>query len=503
MNEKRAIIDLGSNTTRMLIMEVLDNGAYRLAEDAKYTIRLAEHMEDGIIKPAALERAADALRLFKCICDYHQVSSVKAAATAAVRDAANQREFLDALKEKSGIEFQVLSREEEAFYGYLGVINSIDAHDGVIVDLGGGSMEITTLKNREIAETASLPLGSLSLTERFLDPDKPTEKQLEALEDFVRLRLKSLPWLEAWKGKEIIGIGGTCRTIAKIHQRLVDYPFDEIHNYALPPEEIGFIYNNLKSVKLEDRKTVPGLSRDRADIIVGGMTAMMTLIKYLKTPRMRVSSWGLRDGIFYSGFLKKPVVDDILEFSIDNTQKLYRLDNRHASQVKGIAKSLFDQLKEAHGATGQELRLLSTAAMLHESGYFYDYHNRYSNTFYNIINDTIFGMSQLDTYRVAVVAAFYGAGGIKGKGGYIAMITKDENRTLKKLGVILALADALDRSRRGNVTGVSCEVSKNSVTIRPRFRDNGWIELKTAEDITPFFIKAFGRELIIEEQTSI
>jgi exopolyphosphatase/guanosine-5'-triphosphate,3'-diphosphate pyrophosphatase len=483
----------------MLIIEVLENGAYRLAEDAKYTIRLAEHMgPERTIKPAALQRAVEALRLFRAICDYHGVTRISTAATAAVRDAANQEEFLAALKERAGIDFRVLSREEEAYYGYLGVVNSTDVRDAVIVDLGGGSMEITALRGRRIADSVSLPLGSVNLSERFLDPDRPTEKQLDALEDHVRQRLKAMAWLEGWRGHEVIGIGGTCRTIGKIHQRLVNYPFDELHNYAMPPDEIAFIHNNLRSVGLEDRRAVPGLSKERADIIVGGMAVMVTLLRYLKAPRMRVSAWGLRDGIFYSSFLPQPVVDDVFAFSIDNIQRLYHLDDSHASRVADMAVSMFDQLEEVHDAAEEDRRLLWAAAKLHESGYFYDYHNRHSNTFYNIINGTIFGLSQMETYKVAVIAALYGAGGIKGKDGYLTMLTKDENRTLKRMGVILALANALDRSRQGQVTGVSCSASKSIVRVRPQVRDDGWIEMKTAEGLAQYFSKAFGRDLVVD-----
>lgn len=499
MSEKQAIIDLGSNTTRMLVMEVLDNGAYRLAEEAKYSIRLAEHMApDGAIKPPALARAVEAMTFFRSIIDYHGVTKIDAAATAAVRDAANQAAFLRELEGRTGIRFRVLSREEEAYYGYLGVINSTDARDGIVFDLGGGSMEITALKNRQIAATASLPVGSASLTERFLGTGRPSEKQIAALEDYVKSQLKSLDWLEGYRNSEVIGVGGTARTIARVHQRLVNYPFDEIHNYSMPPEEITFIYNNLRTVGLEDRKAVQGLSKDRADIIVAGMATVVALLKQLKAPRMRVSSWGLRDGIFYSGFVKGGVVDDPFAFSIDNIQRLYSLDRPHASRVATLATSLFDQLKDVHRAGDEKRRLLWAAAMLHEAGYFYDYHNRYNHTFYNIVNGNVFGVSEIEVYEIAVVAALYGAGGIKGRDSYIDMLPKEENRTLKKLSVLLALADALDRSRKWLTLHVSVSVAKDSVHVKPAFAENGWIERRTAEGVALYFSKAFDRDLIID-----
>ncbi len=499
MGEKRAIIDLGSNTTRMIVIEVLDNGGYRLVEDAKATVRLAEHMApDNTIKLPALERAADAMKLFRSIIDYQGVSQITACATAAVRDAANQAEFLDTLERRSGICFKVLTREEEAYFGYLGVVNSTDIRDGILIDLGGGSMEITGLRDRKIVESVSLSFGSLSLTERFLSHDPPSELQLNTLEDFVKLKFKSVTWLEAWQGSEVIGIGGTSRTIARVHQRLVNYPFDELHNYAMSPDEIAFLYHNLKTGGLEDRRSVPGLSRDRADIIVGGMAAVVTLLRLLKSPRVRVSSYGLRDGLFFNSFLKPPLVDSVLSFSIRNTQKLYRLDEVHSGWVADLAVSLFDSLREVHKLGSDYRQLLWVAANLHESGYFYDYHNRFNNTFYNIMNDTIFGLSQHEVLKVGLIAAFFGAGGIKGRDGLVSTLGKDEVKALRKMGVLLALADAFDRRRNGNVLYLDCGVDKTAVTIRPACKSDGWMECQSAESIAPHFDKVFDLKLAIQ-----
>ncbi|HMK46779.1 MAG TPA: Ppx/GppA phosphatase family protein [Methanocella sp.] len=498
-SKKQAIIDLGSNTTRMIIMEVLDNGGYRLADDARATVRLAEQMApDNTIKPSALNRATDAMRLFRSITDYHRVTGITACATAAIREAANQQEILRTLDERSGILFKVLTREEEAYFGYLGVANSTDFRDGIVIDIGGGSMEITGIRDRKVVESVSLPLGSLSLTERFIPSEKPSDSQLNALEDYVKHTLKSVPWLHSWEGSEVIGIGGTYRTIAKVHQRLVNYPFDELHNYVMSPDEVAFIYNNLKSSKPSDRHNVPGLTRDRADIIIGGMAAIVIMLKLLKTPRIRISTYGLREGIFFSTLLQPPVAENVLAFSVDNKVKIYGLDSTHSGQVANLALSLFDAMQEVHRLGSDSRQILWAAAWLHESGYLYNYHNRYNNTFYNIMNDTIFGLTQLETYKVGLIAAFYGAGGIKGRDGLVSMLDKDEAKALRKMGVLLALADAFDRRRSGRVLGLDCAIDKNTVKIRPACKDDCWIERKSAESVRPHFEKAFDLTLAID-----
>jgi|AGTN01.2.fsa_nt_gi Exopolyphosphatase len=298
MSQKQAIIDLGSNTTRMLIIETTRRGAYHLIEDDKGVVRLSEDtLPGGAIKPSALWRAINSIRLFKGICDYHKVSKITAVATAAVRESSNRDEFLAELQAKTGIQFRVLSREEESYYGYLGVINTTDLKDGLLMDVGGGSIELTVVEGRKLVESTSIPWGALNLTTRFLDRDRPTRAQLEELEDFMKSRLQDISWIEARKGCQLFGIGGTVRTIARMSQRHNSYPFDELHNYAMSPADISKVYDRLAGTTLEERRDMPGLSRERADIIIGGVAAVNTVVRMLKASQIRVSSAGLRDGV--------------------------------------------------------------------------------------------------------------------------------------------------------------------------------------------------------------
>jgi exopolyphosphatase/guanosine-5'-triphosphate,3'-diphosphate pyrophosphatase len=493
MGEKQAIIDLGSNTTRMLIIETTRSGAYHLIEDDKGVIRLSEDMvPGGDIKPAALRRAIDAIRLFKGICDYHRVAKITAVATAAVRESSNRNEFLDPLFAGTGIRFRVLSREEESGYGYLGVINTTDLEDGLVLDVGGGSMELTVVEGRKLVESTSIPWGALNMTTRFLDRDRPSKSQLEELEDFVKGQLQAIPWIEARKGIQLFGIGGTIRTIARMSQRFGDYAFDELHNYAMSTSDIARVYDKLSGTTLEERRDMPGLSRDRADIIIGGVAAVNTIIKTLKVSRVRVSSAGLRDGIFFKNYLKEPVVADVTAFSVDNLSRLFQVDELHAWRVTELSVSLFDNLQPVHGLNAGDRRVLQAAARLHELGYYFDFSKRFNNTFYYILNNNVSGFSHMDNYRTALVAAYYGAGGIKSRSILQNVaLDKDMVRNIKKLSVLLSIADGFDRSRQGKVTSLQCHVNKNSVEVRPVHQGDITIELMTIRDLVPYFKKAF------------
>ncbi len=497
--DRLAIIDLGSNTTRMLIIEVTKSGAYRLVEEDKCVVRLSEgEGAGGDIKPPALARAVRAVRLFKGICDYQRVSRIIAAATAAVREARNQEAFLCSLREATGLSFRVLSREEEAYYGYLGVINTLPLADGLIMDLGGGSMEITAIVNRAVARSASIPYGALNLTESFLEPDEQPESGIRELEAFVRQQLKGISWLGQFEGSPLVGIGGTLRTIARVNQRLTSYPFDELHNYAMAPRDITNVYTMLRDMDLKERMDVPGLSKGRADIIVAGAAAVNTFVRSLKVPVVRISSSGLREGIFFQEYLKEPVVADVTSFGIDNTLRLYGADEGHARHVCTLAMGLLNGLKPINGFASGHERILGAAALLHELGYYYDFSKRFNTTFYNIIDNPVFGYTHMENYKTALVAAHYGAGGIKGRSTFLnARLNKDELREVKRLGIILGLADAFDRSRRRRVSSVGCRISKNSVELTPAHDGDISIEAMSAEELAGYFKKAFDRELAI------
>jgi len=499
MNDKQAIIDLGSNTTRMLIIEVTDRGAYHLVEEDKGVVRLSEDMiPDGIIKEPALKRTVRAMKLFKGMCNYHNVSRVTAVATAAVREAINQEEFLNRLRDETGISFRVLSRDEEPYFGYLGVINTMDLKNGLIMDLGGGSMEITAVKDRKLFRSTSIPYGALTLTEKFLDPDKPSDSELKDLEAFVRGKLSEIPWLGSFTESQLVGIGGTIRTIARIDQRMSGYPFDELHNYFMSPSDVSIIYSKIKGMDMEERKKIQGLSRDRADIIVAGTAAVNTLARYLRVPYIRVSSSGLRDGLFFHEYLKPQVVDDITEFGLKNIANLYEVDVDHAVNVARLSRSLFAGLKREFKFDERDGRILHAASMLHELGYYYDFGKRHNNTFYNIVDNAIFGFSHMDNYRTALVAGRFGSGGIKGRSTFLNVrLDKEDVRNIKKLSVILGLADAFDRSRRKLVTSLDCRIMKDAVIIKPIYSGDISVELTTAAEINGFFKKAFDMDLII------
>ncbi len=249
--ERIAFIDLGSNSVRFVIYEISDTGSYRLIYQEKNSIRLSENMwgNHKLTEPA-MNRALVSLQSYVHMAKALEVNSIKAVATAAVRLAKNGDEFIETVKRETGLDLECISGEEEARLGFLGVINTIGLKDFVIFDLGGASTEITLVRNRQIEQSVSLPIGALTLTGTYQKGDEFTDKECNKMIKAIRKVIEEQPWLKNTK-MPLLGIGGTARNIAKMDQRKLSYPITKLHNYEIPYHRFTELLDEVKMTRHE------------------------------------------------------------------------------------------------------------------------------------------------------------------------------------------------------------------------------------------------------------
>lgn len=215
--KKLAVIDVGSNTTRMVVVNLYDNGSYRIVDELKEPVRLISDMtQDNIIRPRRIQQLIKTLQMFKRLCIANDITEVIPVLTAAVRRAANQRSLLDEVYAATGINLTLLTGEQEAIYVYQGVINTIDIDAGVIMDIGGGTVELVHFEKRQVKNLACLPFGTVTLTEQFGLHDKVQPEQMDAIEEFISAQFDELPWLQNISNLPLIGVGGSFRNVGKI-----------------------------------------------------------------------------------------------------------------------------------------------------------------------------------------------------------------------------------------------------------------------------------------------
>ncbi|WP_125579443.1 Ppx/GppA family phosphatase [Lacticaseibacillus suibinensis] len=296
------VIDLGSNSARLSIWQIDGNHQPHEVLKLKEMVRLSEDMgPEQTLKPAAIARTLAALQRFSAAAKAFPELTLEAYATAAVRQAGNQKAFLRQVKAETGLTITVIPGTREAELDYLGVVNTLPIQNALIMDTGGASTELILVQNRKLIHRVSLPVGSVNLSERFLDADVVRPAQLFNLITEFSSMLNGIWWLRKALNLPIVALGGSNRTLAKIQRRREQRgSYEDIHGYRMATTAANKIYADILDKDLVARKEVPGLSKFRADIIVGGLTPVITMIRYLDSDRLLFSQYGLREGALYS-----------------------------------------------------------------------------------------------------------------------------------------------------------------------------------------------------------
>lgn len=303
MSNNLAIIDLGSNSCRLRITKILENGKTELVRYEKEYVRLSENMgAKKVLQPAPMERTINALLKFKAICAELDNVRLVAVATAAVRQAVNQEEFLKMVREKVGIDFTVISGEREAYLDYVGVSRTLKIDNGLIVDTGGASMEMILVDQGQAEELVSLPIGSVVLSQRYHLNDQISAADLYDAAIKVDEMLSSQRWLNRARHTQVVALGGSNRALAKMYRwKLAKDPATvrPVHGLTMQTDEASQMMHELLATDCEGRAAIRGINSLRADVIVGGLLPLIALLRQLSMPEVRFSNNGLREGILF------------------------------------------------------------------------------------------------------------------------------------------------------------------------------------------------------------
>ncbi|WP_024623963.1 Ppx/GppA family phosphatase [Lactiplantibacillus fabifermentans] len=294
-----AIVDLGSNSARMAVNRLHANGTATEIKRVKEDTRLSEGMGTAhVLQPAAIERTIKALQNFRKLYERMPNTDVIGITTAAVRMAKNQKEFLARVHNEVGLDLKVLSGDDEAYYDYLGVANSLVINDCLILDTGGASCELILVKGGREQQLISVPFGAVTLSEQFELDDVVPSANLFRAQMFLRNRLADIWWLSEALHYPIILLGGANRTLARVNRRRQQkLKVEDIHGYRLKTETVFHTFLDFLTRSRQGRQDISGMEYDRADIIVGGMLPLVTLLQMLDSDRVIFSESGVREGI--------------------------------------------------------------------------------------------------------------------------------------------------------------------------------------------------------------
>lgn len=503
IGERIGIIDIGSNSVRLVVYERTVNGAHRVADSSKRPARLSERInEDGRLSEQAIDELIDTLRHFLLICTHNHTDQIRAVATAAVRNAANRSDILARIKADTGLVIELLSGEEEASYGFLGMINSLNIRDGFLIDIGGGSTELSLFRNRGLVRTVSFPFGCVSLNKRFGSKGMLSDDDLKALEAHVTEALKQEAWIGDTPGLPLVGVGGTVRALGKMQQAAHKYPLPQTHNYPITGEHTDVLFDMIRKLPLDKRRKLPGLSKDRADVVVPGVAVLRVLYRATKATHYRICGAGLRDGLFHATrFPNHPKLDDPLTYSLSNLSALHpEAPQQHVLQVNRLALELYDAMNYVHQLPPQTRILLDAATQLFRIGASIDYYEYARHSFYLIINSQLNGLSHREIIMIAAIASYKSKGRVKQHiAEYKELLNESDLDVIYKLGTLLQLSAALDRTETQSIGQMSTHTSGNQLLLRPVHpRGSLAVERREVEELSSEFRKLWGVSPVLD-----
>ncbi len=506
MNKSIGVIDIGSNSVHLVVGRYHNNDYFYIIDDVKVNVRLCEGFnETGRLQEDRMALGLETMAMFKRMCDTYELDTIIAVATAAVRKAENGAEFVSRVYDATGIAIQIIPGEREAALDYLGVVNAIDIQDGLMMDIGGGSVEFVLIQNRAMADAISLPFGSIDLAERFNLVDTISEKKLRALDAFLEEAFDKVSMFKQAKGLPVIGVGGTIRNIGRIHRRQADYPLEIAHNYRMNVEEVRQIADLAADMDLEGRKALKGLSKGRADIFVGASHAVEKLMDYIQSPELIISNAGLRDGLLneYFGNDADNLIYNVFDHSLLNTMMNFEVNVPHAYHVYGLTKKLFEQLAPLHQLpdTASTARMIKASAMLHDVGIKIQYANHHEHSFYLILNAGLKGMLQKELLMTAFIALNHRTNKkVKVDEEYMTLLTEEDKAQIEAMSLFLQIAEYLDRSMDGIVKDISCQIKGDIVEMRVLSTSHSVFADMIISECGKKFRRVFGRELVIKNR---
>jgi exopolyphosphatase / guanosine-5'-triphosphate,3'-diphosphate pyrophosphatase len=512
-----AAIDIGSNSCRLKIAKVVAHRLKTIHEDREVTRLGSSVFETGLVSPDAMAATLRALKRFQRAVQSHGVDQLRVVATAAMRDARNAPAFQAWVKAETGWNMEVISGLEEGRLIHRGVMQNEPGAGGrvLLIDLGGGSCEITLSEQRRIKETVSLPLGAVRLTEEFLPADPAPADGIKRMRQFIARELRRahrkmqptrVPLVIATSGTAA-ALVGMCAAAQKPAKRPTKRPVRKAAVSALDgvalAADVRKLAARLAKMTLPEREAVPGIGPRRAEIIVAGAQVFAELLESFSLKGFRYSELGLRDGILAQMLAEqdaRAAAHRELEHerwqSVVATAKRYGVDARLAEPVRAHTLQLFRELKPLHAMPIEYESWLAAASVLRDTGKFINHQGHHRHTQYIVSSSEMFGFTQLQRTIVSAIARYLGKSRPQPGDRALRNIPADEHKNVQRAVVLLRLAVALNQDRASDVLRVAARVYPKRVylEIQPG-RTGAELELWSIRKEADYFREVFGREL--------
>ena len=499
--QRVAVIDIGTNSIHMVLAEIGKNLSYKIVDRIKEMARLGDGtFATHRLSPEVMERGLAVLNRFALLAKNKGFDTILPVATSAVREAKNGGDFIKLVRKKLGLRVRVITGEEEARLIYLGVRHSMDLSDSpaMIVDIGGGSVEVMACTSKRLKFVRSLKLGAIRLKDQYLKTDPPDKKMVQRIEQAVSQSLKKALPKNARSLRSLVATSGMVGNLAEIiYLARTGRALSQIDMAMISLKEIKEVELLLGTKDTEGRLKILGLDPRRVDTLYPGVLVLRMLMECLGAKQVRVSDKAVREGIIYDfiqqhheGLRAEQEIPNVRRRQILLLARRYQYPKIHSHHTAKLALSLFDQTQSIHGMGAAEREWLEYASWLHDIGHHIQENQHHKHTYYLISHADLPGFSSDEIAILANVARYHRRGLPKvGHRGF-KLLNSEQRKTVLGLSAILRIADGLDRSHFSVVKGIKADVGK-SLRLHVAFRYDPELELWTTERRKKLFEKIF------------
>jgi len=505
-----AAIDIGTNSIHMIVVRVRPDLSFEIIDREKEMVRLGAGGLDGrALTPKAMQAALQVLSKFRRLAESHQVERILAVATSAVREAENGGEFLKAIVTQTGIRARIISGQEEARLIHLAAAYGLGLSDDVtvVVDIGGGSVEITQGTGSTLATGKSFKLGVIRLTERFVQSDPISEREERRMVRYIESALKDyLKEITEAGFDRVVGTSGSILSVGIIAATEEDGAIPaSVRNRRVSAKQMRRARKAICSAPLQKRLTIPGLEPRRGDIAVAGSILIDVILQRLKATEITLCDMSLREGIVldYVARHREEIVHaerypDLRRRSVIELAERCNYSPAHSQHIATLSLRLFDTTRSIHGMTDREREWLEYAALLHDVGVHISYEKHHKHSYYLIRNGDLRGFEPLDVETIALIARYHRRAVPSLGHAEFGELPKKRRRAVRALAAMLRLAEALERSHSQVITGVTLQERDDDVLVELQTSGDAELELWAASRHAAPFERVLGKPLRLE-----
>jgi exopolyphosphatase/guanosine-5'-triphosphate,3'-diphosphate pyrophosphatase len=504
-----AAIDIGTNSVHMIVVRVRPDLSFEVVDREKEMVRLGAGGLDGkALTPAAMQAALQALSKFKRLADSHGVDEIIAAATSATREAENGGEFLANVASQTGIRVRVISGTEEARLIHLAAVYGVDLGrgHGVVIDIGGGSVEITYGTANQAQLAKSFKVGVIRLAERFVRTDPLVERDERRMVKYINHEIGDHVDAIAKRGfQRVIGTSGTILSLGAVLMQESPDEGSEVRHRRLTSKALHRLRKRLAAADLRERLQMPGMDPRRADLIVAGSILFDTILRRLGADDFTLCDLALREGLIIDYIRRNRThiatierYPDIRRRSVEELGQRCNYWSEHARHVAHLALSLFDQTKTLHGLGPREREWLEYGALLHDVGVHISYKSHHKHSFYLIRNGDLRGFDPEEIDVIALIARYHRQAAPKKSHNDYGALPAGLRDRVKLLSAFVRVAEGLDRSHAQIIQDVSVKDGGDALLVQAEAQGDAELEQWAAQRYLAPLEDAIGKTVRVD-----